>query len=64
MDQVGDDVGTPVVSVNGTALFGPVVSPIPRGEEAGRLWDGFLLVIGTDGFFELKRARTRKPIFD
>jgi hypothetical protein len=64
MDQVGDDVGTPVVSVNGTALFGPVVSPIPRAEAAGRLWDGFLLMIGTDGFFELKRSRTRKPIFD
>ncbi|HSS08504.1 MAG TPA: DsbA family protein [Acidimicrobiales bacterium] len=64
MDQVGDDVGTPVISVNGTALFGPVVSPIPRGEAAGRLWDGFLLVVGTDGFFELKRSRTRKPIFD
>jgi len=64
MDQVGDDVGTPVISVNGTAMFGPVVSPVPRGEAAGRLWDGFLLVIGTDGFFELKRSRTRKPAFD
>jgi len=42
----------------------PVVSPIPRGEAAARLWDGVLLIAGTDGFFELKRSRTRDPIFD
>ncbi len=64
MDQVGYDVGTPVISVSGSAFFGPVVSPIPRGEDAGRLWDGVLLVAGTDGFFELKRSRTRGPVFD
>jgi 2-hydroxychromene-2-carboxylate isomerase len=64
MDPVGYEVGTPVIHVEGTAFFGPVVSPIPRGEAAGRLWDGVLLVAGTDGFFELKRSRTRDPIFD
>ncbi|HKA67843.1 MAG TPA: DsbA family protein [Actinomycetes bacterium] len=64
MSQVGDDVGTPVISVSGSALFGPVVSPTPRGEAAGRLWDGFLLVAQTDGFFELKRSRTRAPILE
>jgi protein-disulfide isomerase-like protein with CxxC motif len=64
MDPVGMDVGTPVIHVNGTAFFGPVVSPIPRGEAAGKLWDGVVLVSGTDGFFELKRTRTRDPIFD
>jgi 2-hydroxychromene-2-carboxylate isomerase len=64
MDQVGFEVGTPVISVEGVAFFGPVVSPIPRGEAAARLWDGVLLVAGTDGFFELKRSRTRDPIFD
>jgi protein-disulfide isomerase-like protein with CxxC motif len=64
MDQVGMDVGTPVISVAGVAFFGPVVSPIPRGDAAGKLWDGVLLVAGTDGFFELKRSRTRDPIFD
>jgi len=64
MDQVGFEVGTPVISVNGNAFFGPVVSPIPRGEAAAKLWDGVLLVTGTDGFFELKRTRTRDPIFD
>jgi len=64
MDQVGYEVGTPVISVQGTSFFGPVVSPIPRGDAAGKLWDGVLLVAGTDGFFELKRSRTRDPIFD
>jgi protein-disulfide isomerase-like protein with CxxC motif len=64
MDRVGYEVGTPVISVDGASFFGPVVSPIPRGENAARLWDGVLLVAGTDGFFELKRSRTRDPIFD
>jgi protein-disulfide isomerase-like protein with CxxC motif len=64
MDRVGYEVGTPVISVNGTSFFGPVVSPIPRGEAAARLWDGVLAVAATDGFFELKRSRTRDPIFD
>ena len=63
MDQVGFEVGTPVISVEGVAFFGPVVSPTPRGEAAGLLWDGVRLVAGTDGFFELKRSRTRDPIF-
>jgi len=64
MDQVGMDVGTPVISVGGVAFFGPVVSPAPKGEAAGRLWDGVVLVAGTEGFFELKRTRTSDPIFD
>jgi 2-hydroxychromene-2-carboxylate isomerase len=58
---VGKDVGTPILAVDGAAIFGPVVSPIPRGEAAGRLWDGVRLVLGTDGFFELKRGRDRDP---
>jgi len=64
MERVGYEVGTPVISMNGTSIFGPVVSPIPRGEAAGRLWDGVMLVTSTDGFFELKRSRTREPVFD
>jgi 2-hydroxychromene-2-carboxylate isomerase len=63
IERVGYDVGTPIISVLGTSVFGPVVSPIPRGEAAAKLWDGVLLVAGTDGFFELKRSRTRDPIF-
>jgi hypothetical protein len=64
IDRVGMEVGTPVVSFNGASFFGPVVTPIPRGEHAGRLWDGLALIATTDGFFELKRTRDRKPIFD
>ena len=64
MDQVGMEVGTPVISVEGTAFFGPVVTPAPKGEAAGKLWDGVRLVAATDGFFELKRSRDRSPIFD
>jgi 2-hydroxychromene-2-carboxylate isomerase len=63
MDPVGTDVGTPVIHVNQRAIFGPVVTPAPRGEEAGRLWDGVLLCSGTDGFFELKRTRDQRPSF-
>ena len=64
MDQVGLEVGTPVISVGGVAFFGPVVTPAPRGDAAARLWDGVLLVAGTDGFYELKRTRDREPVFD
>ena len=64
MDRVGYEVGTPVISVEGVSFFGPVLTPMPRGEAAARLWDGVLMVAGTDGFFELKRSRTRDPIFD
>jgi len=64
MKPVGLEVGTPVIHVEGTAFFGPVVTPTPRGEDAGKLWDGVRLVAGTDGFFEIKRTRDRDPVFD
>ncbi len=64
MDRVGYEVGTPVIAVGDLSIFGPVMSPIPRGEAAARLWDGVLLIAGTDGFFEMKRSRTRDPVFD
>ncbi len=64
MDQVGMEVGTPVISTEGVAFFGPVVTPAPKGEAAGRLWDGVLLVAATPGFFELKRTRDVGPIYD
>jgi hypothetical protein len=63
-DEVGLDVGTPVLRIRGKALFGPVMTPAPRGEAAGELWDGLVLVTKTDGFFELKRSRDRGPSFD
>jgi hypothetical protein len=61
---VGEEVGTPVIAMAGAAFFGPVVTPAPKGEAAGRLWDGWVLIAGTPGFFELKRTRTAGPIFD
>jgi 2-hydroxychromene-2-carboxylate isomerase len=62
-DDVGLDVGTPVIRIRGNAIFGPVITPAPKGEAAGRLWDGVVLVTEADGFFELKRTRDRKPSF-
>lgn len=63
-DEVGLDVGTPVIRIRGNSIFGPVITPAPKGEAAGRLFDGVALVTEADGFFELKRTRDRKPSFD
>ncbi|MFE4333278.1 disulfide bond formation protein DsbA [Streptomyces sp. NPDC056831] len=63
-NEVGLDVGTPILRISGTALFGPVLRQAPRGEPAGQLWDALVIVAGTDGFFELKRSRDSKPSFD
>jgi protein-disulfide isomerase-like protein with CxxC motif len=63
-DEIGIDVGTPVIRVRGNPIFGPVITPAPKGEAAGRLWDGVVLVTEADGFFELKRSRDRKPSFE
>ncbi|GIE87846.1 mycothiol-dependent nitroreductase Rv2466c family protein [Actinoplanes regularis] len=70
MKPVGTDVGTPVIHAPGpnpdekVAFFGPVITPAPKGEAAGRLWDGVVLVAGTPGFYEIKRSREIGPIFD
>lgn len=64
MDPVGSDVGTPVLRINGMSLFGPVISPAPKGEAAGDLFDGVAKVTAYPGFFELKRSRDVGPIFD
>ncbi|WP_126415913.1 mycothiol-dependent nitroreductase Rv2466c family protein [Trueperella bialowiezensis] len=64
LDLVGDDVGVPIIQAGGTAFFGPVMSPAPKGEAALKAWDGTLALAQTKGFFELKRSRDVGPIFD
>jgi 2-hydroxychromene-2-carboxylate isomerase len=64
IDVAGDDVGTPVIRVDGSAFFGPVLSRIPRGEDALRIWDATRALADAPYFFELKRSRTESPRFD
>ena len=61
MAYVGQEVGTPVIAVDGRGLFGPVVSPAPTGEDAGRVWDAVAVLLAHPSFFELKRTRDRRP---
>ena len=63
LDLVGDDVGTPIISIEGVAFFGPVLTPAPKGSEALKLWDGVVAAASLPGFFELKRTRTARPQF-
>lgn len=61
MDAVGDEVGTPVIKLGDTAFFGPVITRVPEGEEAGKLFDHAVGLAEFPYFFELKRSRTEAP---
>jgi len=69
IDLVGSDVGTPVLGLPGpngetVGYFGPVVTPIPRGDDAVRLWDAMVNLASVPGVYEVKRSRTASPSFD
>lgn len=64
ISKVGQDVGTPVVSVDGVAFFGPVITRVPKGEEAGKLFDAAAQLAAYPYFFEMKRTRTESPVFE
>ncbi len=64
----GDDVGTPLIAFKNTdgekvALFGPVITRVPEREQSLKLWDGFVAMATTPGFWEVKRTRTERPDF-
>jgi hypothetical protein len=61
MNLVGDDVGTPIISFNGYATFGPIVSRVPQGEQAGVLWDAMEMISTVPYVFEIKKSRTEDP---
>ncbi len=60
---LGDDVGSPALRLDstGNALFGPILSPAPTGEDAERVLDATLALLSVPQFFELKRSRTDGP---
>ncbi|HET9601636.1 MAG TPA: hypothetical protein VFP08_08585 [Acidimicrobiales bacterium] len=68
LSRTGKDVGTPIITFSpGTdteaTFFGPVISRIPRGEEALRIWDAAELLARTPGFAEIKRSARERPAF-
>ena len=68
-ERTGKDVGTPIITFHPgqsteASFFGPVISSIPRGDAALKLWDAIEIVATTSGMAELKRSNRSKPVFD
>lgn len=63
LELVGNQVGIPIIAINGKGFFGPVVTPAPTGQQALDLFDGLKLCMGVEGFYELKKTRTARPQF-
>ncbi|HEY2705639.1 MAG TPA: DsbA family protein [Candidatus Dormibacteraeota bacterium] len=57
LSRTGEDVGTPLVGIDGSVYFGPVVAPVPTGEEALELFDAWRTLVRLGTFWELKRGR-------
>jgi len=56
--RVGQESGSPIVAIgDGPGFFGPVVVPVPEGEEAEKLYDAVRLLSSVPAFSELKRSR-------
>jgi hypothetical protein len=56
--RVGTETGSPVTAIDdGPAFFGPVVSPVPEGDDADRLLEAIRLLSTVPQFSELKRSR-------
>lgn len=64
INKVGQDVGTPIVAVDGVAFFGPVITRVPTGEDAGKMFDAAAQLASFPYFFEMKRTRSESPVFD
>jgi 2-hydroxychromene-2-carboxylate isomerase len=65
LSRTGKDVGTPIISFtrNGKtySFFGPVISRVPKGEDALRLWDAMWELATFEGLAELKRTLRERP---
>lgn len=69
LERTGKEVGTPILTFkpgteNTGSFFGPVISKIPRGDEALKLWDAIELIATSSGMAELKRSNRSRPNFD